>query len=88
MTVTSYFDTYDEPSEVCWAHHHGCHGSHQIWTLPIVPLDAVVVDLAGGGRVIYAVQVGRAARLKPPSCGGRVPQSSRKKSELIQAREM
>lgn len=77
--------------EVCWAHHHGCRSSHQIWTLPVVPFDAIVADHTGRGRVIYAIQVGRAASLKPPTWrGGNVPESSREKDRInwIPAHEM
>lgn len=77
------------PSEFRWAHHHGCHSSHQIWTLPIVPFNAIVANHTGWGRVIYAVQVGWATSLKPPTWRrGNLPESSRKKSELIEFKLM
>lgn len=46
-----------EPSKLCWSHHHGCHSSHHIWTLPVVPFDAIVANHTGGRRVINAIQV-------------------------------
>lgn len=57
-------------SKVCWAHHHGCHGSHQTWALPVVPLDAIVTNHIGGCRVVYAVQVGWPTSLEPPAWNG------------------
>lgn len=76
------------PSQVCWAHHHGCHSSHQIWTLPIVPLDTIVANYTGWAGVIYTIQVGWTASLKPPTWRGNMPESSRKKSELIEFKLM
>ncbi len=80
--------SYDTPLEVCWAHHHGCHGSHQIWALPVVPLNAVVANHIGWAGVIYAIQVGWTASLKPPTCRGDVSESSREKSKLIEFKLM
>lgn len=80
MTFTSQSGGKYMPasSEISWANHHGCHGSDHIWTLPVVPLNTIVANHAGGGRVIYAVQVGRTASIKPPSCRrGSVAKSSR-----------
>lgn len=75
--------------EVCRAHHHGCHSSHQIWTLPIVPLNAIVANHTGWGWVIYAIQVGWTTSFKPPTWRkGNVPESSRQKSELIELKPM
>lgn len=58
-------------SDVTGAHHHSCHGGHQIGTLPIVPLYAIVTDNIWWSRVIYAIQVGWTTGLKPPSCRGK-----------------
>ena len=77
------------PSEVSRAHHHCCHGSHQIWTFPVVPLNAVVANHIGWSRVIYAIEIGRATSIKPPTCRESVSESSRKNIRIgwIQAHE-
>lgn len=56
------------PPEIGRTHHHGRHRRHQIGTLPIVPLNAVVAHRAGWAGIENAIQIGRPTCLKPPAC--------------------
>lgn len=68
-----YVYVYDASSDIMLpeigrAHHHGRHRHSQIGALPVVPLNAVVAHHAGRAGVVYAIEIGGAARFKPPAC--------------------